>query len=205
LSEIEGRYRNDTNQLGALPRDQCGQIGGTTKDGRRYQQHVCKSDRRIAPLETALKTTLADRDKASAALEQAIAARKPLDRTVVDHDVAVAETNHRENLLHSQLHSFVGMAYGVGPKEVTDAQINAFLRIFVFLPAIFAAFASSFVAITAVHRIEPETISFDPEGADYLLNPLYQAVLNETMAQVVGKQKRDAGESVSLATIGELS
>lgn len=199
LEEIEGRYRNETNELATLPKDQCAQTQWYNKDGQQHRGQTCKSDPRIAPIQANMKTTIADRDKTNVLLEQAVTARNALDRTQVDKDVATAQTTYREALLHSQLHSFAGMVFGVGPTEVTDAQINKFLRLFVFLPAIFVAFASSFVAFTAVHRVKPDLVPFESEGLDYLLNPLYQTVLNDAVERVVAKQKQDAEK------IGEVS
>jgi hypothetical protein len=198
LATAEQRVKSAGEQLAALPKDQCAIMRGTTKDGRQYQGQTCKSDPRIAALQANLKQATADRDAASKTLEQAVTARKALDLTAANAAVSTATENHREALLNSQLHSFTGMVFGVGPTEVSDAQINKFLRIFVFVPAIFVAFASSFVAFTSVHHLKPDLIPFEPEATDYLLNPLYQAVLNDAVTQVVSKQKADAEK------IGEL-
>jgi hypothetical protein len=186
----------DVAELAKLPKSQCGQISGTDKNGNAYQGHVCKDDPRVASLTEHLKAGRAERDAAQTRLEQAVAGRKQLDRTADDTAVATAQKDYREALLNSQLHSFAGMVFGIGPTEVTDAQINMFLRIFVFVPAICIAFASSLLAITAVRRVEPELIPFHPEGTEYLLNPLYRNVLNDALASVEAKHKADA------ATVG---
>jgi hypothetical protein len=194
LAEIEQRAKSDATQLAALPKDQCAQTGGVTKDGRAWRGQTCKSDPRILPLRDNLKTTVEARDDAAKLVDQAVAARDKLDRTDVDHTVSVAQVNYREALLHSQLHSFTSMVFGISPTEVTDAQISQFLRIFVFFPAVFVAFASSFVAFTAVNhiKIDPAYIPFDPEGTEYLLNPIYQSVLNEAIDRVEARQKAAA-------------
>jgi hypothetical protein len=67
-----------------------------------------------------------------------------------------AASQAREALFHSQLHSFTAMAFGKDPNQVTEGEIASFLRVFVFLPAILVALASTLLAITAVHRIRPK-------------------------------------------------
>lgn len=186
-------------QLATLPKDQCSATGGTTRDGRVWKGQTCKTDNRIAPLQAILKQANGNRDADAQLVEQAVAQRKTLDSTGADHDVAAAQLAYREALLHSQLHSFTGMVFGVGPTEVTDAEVNQFLRVFVFLPSIFVAFASSFVAFTAVSHIKPSLIPFAPEGTDYLLDPLYQTVLADAVDQIEAKRKRAADK------IGELT
>ena len=199
LTTLQRSVDSDTQQLGALPKDQCSLTVWYDKDRQQHRGQTCKSDPRVTPLTEHLKTTRAARDEAQARLEQAAAERKHLDRTEVDNTVAAAQKDYREALLNSQLHSFAGMVFGIGPTNVTDAQINMFLRIFVFVPAVCVAFASSLVAFTAVRRIEPELIPFRPEGAEYLLNPIYENVLNAALDRVTAKHKLDAeqiGEKV---------
>ena len=48
------------------------------------------------------------------------------------------------------------MAFGKDSNQVTDGEIASFLRVFVFLPAILVALASTLLAMTAVHRIRPK-------------------------------------------------
>jgi hypothetical protein len=69
------------------------------------------------------------------------------------------------------------------PTEVTDEQLSQFLRLFVFFPAIFVAFASTLVAFTAVHPVEPKLIPFAPAGTEYLLNPIYIEAVRRVNAQ----------------------
>jgi hypothetical protein len=194
FDQDEQRAKSAAEQLAGLPKDQCNPTVWY-KDGQQYRNQVCKSDPRIAALQNNLKLAVAARDDAARAVDRALAARQTLDRAGVDHGVAMAQEIHREALLNSQLHSFAGMVFGIGPIEVTDGQINRFLRVFVFLPAIFVAFASSFVAFTAVHHLKPELLPFAPEGVDYLLNPTYQTVLNDAMERVAARHRHDADKA----------
>ena len=54
----------------------------------------------------------------------------------------------------SQLHSFTAMVFAKDPREVTDQQVHEFLRYFVFYPSIFAALASSIVAMSAYSPVK---------------------------------------------------
>lgn len=202
FTESVDRAKSDAIQLASLPKEQCSPTSGVTKDGRPWRGQTCKTDPRVTSLQLNLKATVGARDDASKKLDEAVAARNKLDQTEADHNVRNAQTVYREALLHSQLHAFTGMVFGAGPTEITDEQINRFLRLFVFLPAIFVAFASSFVAFTAVHRIkpaEPALIPFSPEGTDYLLYPTYKLVLDEALARV------HAEHNAALAALKEIS
>lgn len=198
FTEIEQRAKSDAIQLATLPKDQCNQTSGVTTDGRPWKGQACKTDTRIVPLRDNLKATITARDEARQRLDLAVATRSKLDQTATDRDLSAAEVAYREAILHSQLHSFTGMFFGVAPTEVSDQQIHRFLRIFVFFPAIFVAFASTFVACTAVHRLPPKLIPFDPEGTDFLLNPIYQHALAEAVQQV-HDEHRSRAEKLGVA------
>jgi hypothetical protein len=85
--------------------------------------------------------------------------------------------------MHSQLHSFTAMAFGKDPTEVTDGEIHSFLRIFVFLPAIFVAFASTLLAVTAVTRVKPKTIEIEDGLLESFIDPYAREVMARAAAQ----------------------
>jgi hypothetical protein len=196
LADAEQRTKSDAEQLAKIPAPgPCIRMSGMNRHGQPYQYPVCpKPDPRIATLSDHLQRSSDARAEASRELEKAVAARSLLDveRTRADNEVAKVQVEYREAILHSQLHSFSGMFFGVSPTEVTDEQISQFLRIFVFFPAICVAFASTLVAFTAVHTVKPKLIPFAPEGTDYLLNPIYQQVVDEAVRQVDAQHKADA-------------
>ena len=110
----------------------------------------CVTDPRTATLNASVGKAGADRAVVTKSLEEARKARAELDRGVAERKVADAEQAYRNSVNRSQLHSFTAMVYGVDPIDVTDAQVHAFLRIFVFVPALCAAFASTILALCAV-------------------------------------------------------
>ena len=104
-------------------------------------------------LKQQLQSANENRAEASKKLEEANAERNALSLTHANKLSTEAEASYREALFHSQLHSFTAMAFGKDPNQVTDGEIASFLRVFVFLPAILVALASTMLAMTAVHRI----------------------------------------------------
>jgi hypothetical protein len=119
------------------------------------------------------------------ALEEARQARSALDRGAADRKVADAEQAYRNSVNRSQLHSFTAMVYGVDPIDVTDAQVHAFLRIFVFVPALCAAFASTILALCAVSVrktfMDEDDLgaTVDPAATPYMLDSITDALRQE--------------------------
>ena len=109
----------------------------------------------VLALKQQLQIASENRAEASKKLEEANAARNTLSLTDANKLYTEAEVDYREALFHSQLHSFTAMAFGKDPNQVTEGEIASFLRVFVFLPAVLVALASTLLAITAVHRIRP--------------------------------------------------
>jgi hypothetical protein len=190
----EQRAKSDPALLMSVPKPQCHQTKSVNRDGKEVWGQVCTQDPRTKTITDNLARNAAERKAAYEAVAQAVAARNALGPAKVAADAAVrnAADAHAKAVKDSQLHSFTGMVFGIGGAEVTDAQINQFLRIFVFVPAIFVAFASTFIAFTAVTRVPPRLIPFDPEGTDYLLNPIYTSLLNEAIDRVSARHTADA-------------
>ncbi|CAA2099606.1 hypothetical protein MBUL_00237 [Methylobacterium bullatum] len=150
LDQIEKRAAENASQLSALPAQRCERVSGTNSKGQRYSNLKCVTDPRTATLNASVGKASADRAVVTKSLEEARRARAELDRGVAERKVADAEQAYRNSVNRSQLHSFTAMVYGVDPIDVTDAQVHAFLRIFVFVPALCAAFASTILALCAV-------------------------------------------------------
>jgi len=150
LDQIEKRSAENAAQLSGLPPQRCERVSGTNSRGLRYSNLKCVTDPRTATLNAAVAKAGADRGAITRELEEARKARAGLDRGAADRKVADAEQAYRNSVNRSQLHSFTAMVYGVDPIEVSEAQVHAFLRIFVFVPALCAAFASTILALSAV-------------------------------------------------------
>lgn len=188
----EQRAQSDSQQLATLPKEQCTPTSGVTKDGRPWKSQACKTDPRVLPMRDNLAKTVAARDDLQHKLEIAVRERATLDPTMTDKAVTAAKVAYREAILHSQLHTFTGMVFGVAATDVTDEQISRFLRLFVFLPAIFVAFASTLIAFTAVHRLKPKTIPYDPDAEFVMAGMMHDVVAEATRKAREDMEKRAA-------------
>ena len=190
LEQIERRSADNAAQLAGLPAQRCERVTGTNSRGVRYSNLKCVTDPRTATLNAAVAKAGTDRGAVVKELEEARKARGLLDRGAADRKVADAEQTYRNAVNRSQLHSFTAMVYGVDPIDVSDAQVHAFLRIFVFVPALCAAFASTILALSAVSVrrtfMDEDDLgaAVDPEAAPYLL-----ASVAETVRQEMGLQQ----------------
>jgi hypothetical protein len=173
LQAADQQLKISTDELGRLPKQDCGMNSGVNRLGR-YSYQKCQADSRIAPLTAAISTATTNRADANSRLDEANSQRKLLDRAEGDKTLRAEQLNYREAVLNSQLHSFAAMVFGVEPTEVTDTQIHLFLRIFVFIPAIGSAFAATIIALTAVTRIKvrPTHVEIPDDGGEYLLGPV---------------------------------
>lgn len=182
LDQIEKRSADNAAQLAGLPAQRCERISGTNSRGMKYANLKCVADPRVATLAASVTKASADRAVVTKDLEEARKARAQLDRGAADRKVADTEQAYRNAVNRSQLHSFTAMVYGVDPIEVSDAQVHAFLRIFVFVPALCAAFASTILALSAVSVrktfMDEDDLgaTVDPEAAPYLLASITDAL-----------------------------
>ncbi|MDR7036198.1 MULTISPECIES: ATPase [Methylobacterium] len=197
LDQIEKRSADNASQLAGLPAQRCEKVFGTNSKGVRYQNLKCVTDPRVATLSASVAKAGADRSALTKDLEEARKARAQLDRGSADRRVADAEQAYRQAVNRSQLHSFTAMVYGVDPIEVTDAQVHAFLRIFVFVPALCAAFASTILALSAVSVrktfMDEDDLgaTVNPEATNYMLAPFAEGIVREVNASLQ-KSVKDA-------------
>lgn len=185
LDQIEKRAAENASQLSGLPPQRCERVYGTNSKGQRYSNLKCVTDPRTATLNASVGKAGADRAVVTKSLEEARKARGELDRGAADRKVADAEQAYRNAVNRSQLHSFTAMVYGVDPIEVSEAQVHAFLRIFVFVPALCAAFASTILALCAVSVrktfMDEDDLGavVDPAATPYMLDQLTDALRQE--------------------------
>lgn len=152
----EQQLSSITAEIGKRPGQTCSPSFGTDKNGKDYRGLRCVPDPAILALNQQRQSADENRAAASKKLEEANARRASLSLDAADKLAVEAEASYRDALFHSQLHSFTSMVFGKDPNQVTDGEIASFLRIFVFLPAIFVALASTLLAMTAVNHIKPK-------------------------------------------------
>ena len=194
LEDAEKRLKAGNTELGALPPQRCYKVTSTAPDGRRTTGTRCSTDPRTEAMKASLGTAVADRNAASARLDEARVVRSRLDRTAIDRKVSEAEVAHRDAIMRSQLHSFTAMVFGREPDKVTDKEIHSFLFFFVFVPAIGASLASTLLALTSVETVEQDEdgIRLDAASGNYILAPFAADIL---------RQAREAAEAQAAATL----
>jgi hypothetical protein len=98
-----------------------------------------------------------------------------------------------EAVSRSQLHSFTAMAFGKDPLRIDDGEIAQFLRVFVFVPAIFISLASTMLALTSIERLPrmDETVTLPDEAAQFILAP-YAASIIEKAARAAAAAQASA-------------
>ncbi|WP_245442698.1 ATPase [Methylobacterium terrae] len=186
---LEKRTTEASSQLAGLPGQRCERLSGTNSRGKRYNYLRCVTDPRTATIAGSLKSAGDERAVVAKNLAEARAARAQLDRAAADRRVTEAEGAYRDAVRRSQLHSFTAMVYGADPVDVTDQQVHAFLRIFVFAPALCAAFASTLLALCAVqlrrtYRDEDDLDAvMHAEGMPLLLNQMAESATQIQDAQ----------------------
>jgi hypothetical protein len=186
---LEKRTAEASSQLAGLPGQRCERLSGTNSRGKRYNYLRCVTDPRTATIAGSLKSAGDERAVVAKNLTEARAARAQLDSAAADRRVTEAEGAYRDAVRRSQLHSFTAMVYGADPVDVTDQQVHAFLRIFVFAPALCAAFASTLLALCAVqvrrtYRDEDDLDAvMHAEGMPLLLNQMAESATQIQDAQ----------------------
>ncbi|WP_018262902.1 hypothetical protein [Methylobacterium sp. WSM2598] len=201
---LEKRSSEASSQLAGLPGQRCERLQGTNSRGRRYSYMRCVTDPRTATIAGSLKSAGDERAVLARNLAEARAARAALDRGASDRRVTEAEVAYRDAVRRSQLHSFTAMVYGVDPIDVTDQQVHAFLRIFVFAPALCAAFASTLLALCAVqvrrtYQDEDDLgVALNQEGVPLLLTQIAESAGQLDDAQRAVREAIAAGVAIPL-------
>jgi hypothetical protein len=80
------------------------------------------------------------------------------------------------------------MLFRKDPRDVSDAEVKTLEWYLIIIPSIAAAFASTLIAITAVHKVRPEPNMVTPipdDAANYLFGPLLTAIKAEAHATVL--------------------
>src|SRR5262249_32526237 len=187
LNGAEKHLSEATKALVDLPAPQCQKLWVTGRNGRRVQTTKCTVDPRTEAMKKNLQQATTTRDAVKGRLGSARAERAALKREDVDRKLSEAQVAHKDAVLHSQLHSFTAMAFAKDPTQVTDGEIAWFLRIFVFIPAVFVSLASTFIAVTSVEMIEPKEpppapLKIDEGAGAYILEPFAQQIIREATA-----------------------
>ena len=91
-----------------------------------------------------IASTKKELELAQAVVKQVEDGLKRVDPQKVDKDLAVAEAEYRSAVNKSQLYSYAGMLTGKAGADVTEADVKHLEKFLIIIPAIAAAFASTF-------------------------------------------------------------
>jgi hypothetical protein len=194
LKAVDERSQGLTAQMAGVAKPTCMKVSGHNKKGA-WSSMRCSPDPKAEIISANLRLASADHSAASTKLDQARKERDALDPGPLDQKVSDAKKAYREAVLHSQLHSFTAMMFGKDPGEVDDAEVHRFLRLFVFLPAVFASMATTLLALSAVNRVKapkaaPERLP--DEAGQYILGGLAEHIIRETTERVHRQAAADA-------------
>jgi Skp family chaperone for outer membrane proteins len=148
---------------------------------------LCRANPVLKTLNAEISASKGKLVEAEAVLKQALAqAEHASDNSEVralNDEISKAQTQNRESIFQSQLHSLAAMLFGVDPQDVTPGQIKSLEFYLIFVSSIAAAFSSTLIAMTAVRRIkkpkETTAVTIPDEAAAYLFGPLVAAIRKE--------------------------
>jgi hypothetical protein len=142
---------------GQAPRPVCSAVYKRNSNGVTYKAGITCSTPKWAGQQFADQRDAAKRD-----LETAIAKRDALAATVASQAEAAHDRKMKIDQLHdawraavdnSVVHGLAATFYGVDPIDLTEGQVNAFLRLFILVPSVMIALASSILVMLAYNRI----------------------------------------------------
>jgi hypothetical protein len=157
----------------------------------------CHPNPALKPLNAAIADAKAKLAAAEVVLKEAETRRQSptLDTKGIDEEIRKAEKANRGSIYQSQLHAYAGMLFQKAAQDVTDADVKTLEWYLIVIPSIAAAFSSTLIAMTAVHRIKRpavQTATIPDEAAAYLFGPLVTAIRQEAQDAVKAATKNTA-------------
>ena len=159
-----------------------GQVTTTNLDGTRNIKAVFRENPALPQLKKELAELKLQVEAAEGALKHAETQRATYNANAhqLDEKINMAETQYREAINHSQLHSYASMLFGKDPSMLSDGEIKTLERYLIWVPAIAAALSSTLIAMTAVRRRrlpKPQRAAIIPDdAAKYLFGPIVTAI-----------------------------
>jgi hypothetical protein len=139
-------------RAGSLPKDICTVWSTQGADGRIHRQQSCHADPRTSSALTAAQASKNQLVEADMELGEAKKRRELLDRTKSEERVVKAQVDLRRSMLASTLHMMAGVWFQKPATDVSEAEINKVLFIFVVVASAAVAFCGQALAILAVQR-----------------------------------------------------
>lgn len=182
-NKARATYNGIIEKLGDQKEQPCLNTYKISRSGARSKGVACPKNRIAEAISSQKETAKATLESSLTELDSATSAKAQL----VDEKFAVrvsnAEKQVKQALFSSQLHSFTGMFYGKDSAHVTDDEVYAFMRIFVFIPSICIALAASILAASSVTRFPkeevPEDLALTSGEAGVLIDELTKAAVDK--------------------------
>ena len=155
IEELNARI----GEQGKAPATVCSPIWKKNKKGKSYKAgQKCSTPKWIGQqFADQLPAAMAERDAAILARDAASGNVSAEVERIAQQEklVTAAKAAQREAITDSQVHGFAAMLLAKDPVDVTETEISWLLQLYVFLPSIFIAVASTLLAMAAYVRLKP--------------------------------------------------
>ncbi len=197
LNQAENRINNTISHITDQAPENCHVVSGVNKYGHKYTIQKCSPNPITQSLIAQQENAKNDQSKAMQSLDEAQKHLTNVSDQKYSQVVANAETKLKKALSESQIHSFAAMFYGKDNLNVSDDEVWKLMRLFVFIPAISAAFAASILAASSVkinekHKNLDEFALTSEEG-----RALIEATFEEAIDQIRNVKSEVASKSAA--------
>jgi hypothetical protein len=142
---------------GHAPKPVCSPVYKKNANGVTYKAGVTCSTPKWAGQQFADQLDAAKRDLATAIAKRDKLAADVASQAELARDRQVTTDRFRDAwraaVNNSVLHGLTAMFYGVDPLDLSEGQVNGFLRLFILVPSVMVALASSILVMLAYNRI----------------------------------------------------
>lgn len=184
LNQAESRMNNTISHITDQAPETCHLVSGINKHGRKYTIQKCSPNPVTQSLITQQENAKVDQKKAIQSLNEAQKYLSSISDETYSRMVTNAEVKLKKALSESQIHSFAAMFYGKDNLNVSDDEVWKLMRLFVFIPAISAAFAASVLAASSVTKNEKYITSDEFALTSEEGRALIEATFEEAIDQI---------------------
>lgn len=182
LNKARTTYDGIIEKLGSQKEQPCISTFKMGRNGVRSKGIACPKNKIAEAISSQKDTAKSAVEMASVELTNANNERSKLFDGKFATQLALTEKEVKSALFSSQLHSFTGMFYGKDVTHVSDDEVYAFMRLFVFIPSICVALAASILAAASVTKFpkkeERDDLALSAGEAGALIDELASAAID---------------------------
>jgi hypothetical protein len=204
FNTLSDHYKLLASQLNTQP-NQCTFVSTPKPDGSTDKRWACPPNPGLKKLLSEIEATKIKQNEEEALIKQSQAELAKLDPSQIDNELSISAKAYRDAIFRSPLHSYAAMLFKKDPKDVSEGEVKTLEWYLILIPSIAAALSSTFIAMTAVHRVRPpnsQVVTAIPdEAASYLFGPLMTEIKREAKVAVEravlneASQKKEAASS----------